>query len=53
MYGFLKHNISFFQDDLSRYSLYLFFLFEKKQEKKDAAAIGAMLQFLSSKKREK
>jgi hypothetical protein len=30
----LKQNILFFQYDLSRYSLYLFFLFEKKTREK-------------------
>ncbi|MBG6186157.1 hypothetical protein IWX80_000492 [Flavobacterium sp. CAN_S2] len=47
MYRFLEHNISFFQDDLSRYSLY------PRPKAWDAAAIGAMLRLLFSKQREK
>jgi hypothetical protein len=38
---------------LSRYFALSFFFLEKKQEKKDAAAIGAMIQFLFSKEHEK
>jgi hypothetical protein len=47
MYRFLEHNISFFQGDLSRYSLY------PRPKAWDAAAIGAILRLLFSKQREK